>query len=345
MGRGYAVHAALIWRECELGMVAAEEAAAALAGARRTGAVYLLSPQQVQGAFRTKSYLVHDQALFGLMERLERAGLPTVFPHPSHLYRALVAKEWPAQLCLCPAFRVPLSTRVPRGAAAGDAHRAAEEALAALRVLRSATCAGSQATAGHGGAAPEELPQRPCCAVVKTPCSWKSEGVLLCEGAGELAAALQDLSSHGEHNSYLVQECIDGVICEAMVFLLRGRIAGIRYYQFAHHRAPPAYLPRARAAALLGGEEAARRAEDTMRGLASRWLAWTRAQCCLPVPFLRLDFLLAAGPAGAGAPAVWTCEVSELGVAVKLEGLSDEASRDLVLNAVLGELLECSAAT
>jgi len=334
--RRYSVHTAIIWRESDLGEVTAEEASEALAGAQRVGAVYLLSPQQIEGAFRTKSYLVHDRALFALMERLERAGLPTVFPHPSHLYRALVAKEWPAQLCLSPGYHVPLSTRVPRGAVTRDAQGAAESALAALEALRAAR-AGAQAAELRRGDAAESSPQR---SVVKMPCAWKSEGVAMCTGAVELAAALKDMSAHGEHASYLVQERMDGIACEAMVYLLRGQIAGVRYYRFAHHGAPPEYLTRSTAMDLLGGEQAALQAEDTMKDLALRWLAWTRAQCCTPVPFLRLDFLLTSAAATGGSPAVWTCEVSELGVAVDFEGLSDEASRDLVFRAIFEELLE-----
>lgn len=55
--------------------------------------MYLLSPQRVAGEFRTKHDLVHDVPLFQLMERLEGAGVPTLWPHPSHLYRTLAGKE------------------------------------------------------------------------------------------------------------------------------------------------------------------------------------------------------------------------------------------------------------
>eukprot|EP00747_Dinoflagellata_sp_TGD_P007026 gnl/TRDRNA2_/TRDRNA2_116655_c0_seq1.p1 gnl/TRDRNA2_/TRDRNA2_116655_c0~~gnl/TRDRNA2_/TRDRNA2_116655_c0_seq1.p1 ORF type:complete len:322 (-),score=57.41 gnl/TRDRNA2_/TRDRNA2_116655_c0_seq1:132-1055(-) len=298
------------------------------------GAVYLLSPQQIRGAFKSKSYLVHDRPLFDLMEHLERIGVPTVYPHPSHMYRTLVAKEWPAQLCLAPAFHVPLSTRVPRGSVARNALLAAEEALAALAalaVVRAADGSGRDAAAKPAGRSR---------GVVKIACSWKSEGVLMFEGAEELAAALEKMTESGDHASYLVQERIEGVMCEASVYLIRGEVAGIRYCQFAHHGAPPKYRLRREVAPLMG-ESRLRAAEETMERLSLRWLAWARAQNSEPVPFLRIDFLMAPSDTAEGGPLqIWTGEVSELSVAVSLEGLSDEASRTLVFESVIDAALQ-----
>lgn len=57
-----------------------------------------------------------------------------------------------------------------------------------------------------------------------------------------------------------------------------------------------------------------------------------------PIPFLRIDFLLA--PCEAGDVEVWTGEVSELGVAVELQGMNSHESRDLVVDAVVASLLK-----
>jgi hypothetical protein len=336
LGHDYELYGSMIRREKELGEIKPEPIRKALMGARHVGVVHLLCPQQIVGAFRTKSYLVHDRALFDLMERLERAGLPSVYPHSSHLYRVFTSKEWPAQLCLAPAFRVPLCTRVPRGSVAQCPNNAAEEALGALAMLRIATSSGAAALSNT--AAPAAPQQLRC--VAKLACSWKSEGVVMCDGTEELALALSQFASTGEHSSYLVQERIDGVICEASVYLLRGKMAGFRYYRFPHHRAPPEYMARGCAAGYLGGEQAVIQAEEVMGPLALQWYAWAKAQCSASVPFMRVDFLLAKQTDGSTTPSVWTGELSELSVAVSFEGLSDEASRKLVFEAVLSDVVQ-----
>jgi hypothetical protein len=58
-----------------------------------------------------------------------------------------------------------------------------------------------------------------------------------------------------------------------------------------------------------------------------------------PIPFLRIDFLLAQGKEGEEVQ-VWTGEVSELGVAVELQGMNSHESRDLVMHAVVTSLLK-----
>lgn len=41
-------------------------------------------------------------------------GVPTRFPHHSHLYRTLASKEWCASICLMPQMKCPLTTKVTR---------------------------------------------------------------------------------------------------------------------------------------------------------------------------------------------------------------------------------------
>ena len=38
--------------------------------------------------------MIHHTACFGAMRAMEAAGLPTRFPHASHLYDTLLAKDW-----------------------------------------------------------------------------------------------------------------------------------------------------------------------------------------------------------------------------------------------------------
>ncbi|CAJ1356940.1 unnamed protein product, partial [Effrenium voratum] len=137
---GYELFVAPVAEEEQLERLQPSEVQRQLCRAGRWGMVYFLSPQRVQGQFRTKHDLVHDVPLFNLMEALERAGIPTVWPHPSHLYRILAGKEWPAQLCLSEQYRVPATTLVPRQAVEGDAAAAAaaQAAWGALGLLRAA---------------------------------------------------------------------------------------------------------------------------------------------------------------------------------------------------------------
>ncbi|CAE8722922.1 unnamed protein product, partial [Polarella glacialis] len=256
LGADYEMHVMLISEEGQLPQVNEADVAAALSGSERAGVVYFLCPQCVVGDFRTKSWLIHDVPFFALMERLERAGFPTIWPHPSHLYRILAGKEWPPHLCLSPEYRVPLTTRVPRSSVVADPVRAAQQAFKALAGLRSFVVADTARQGTKGDATHTRC-------VAKIGYSWKSEGVAMCDGPEELGSALQVMSSNGWHNSFLVQERIDGVVCEGMVFLLSGRPVGKpRYYRFSSHGAVPVYIRRREACDLLGGAAAQDVAEE-----------------------------------------------------------------------------------
>eukprot|EP00438_Fugacium_kawagutii_P028653 Skav235437 [mRNA] locus=scaffold774:94504:98602:+ [translate_table: standard] len=88
--------------------------------------------------------------------------------------------------------------------------------------------------------------------------------------------------------------------------------------------------------------------EAGKRGLGSCWdqdavgKSRSRSMSSSPIPFLRIDFLLAAPceADSAGDVEVWTGEVSELGVAVELQGMNSHESRDLVVDAVVASLLK-----
>ena len=323
LGPHYELHVVQVEAEEELESISAEHVLRSLSRAEVKGIVYFLSPQQVKGAFRTKSYLIHDEALFALMERLERAGLPTVWPHPLHLFKTLAGKVWPPQVCLSPQYHVPLTSCVPRCAVLADPQLAADEALQALKVLREASSRSPEISG----------------TVVKVGFSWKSEGVTLCRSREDLKGALQSAAAAGSHSYFMVQERIEGLCCEAMVYTLAGQIVGQpQYYSFPYHKAPPQYMLRKTAAQLLGGEAVQRDCEDKMKQITHRWLLWIRAQCSSPVPFLRIDFLLALDPVSRDVQ-IWTGEVSELGVAVSFQEIDDHQSCDMVMDAVLCSVL------
>ena len=116
-----------------------------------------------------------------------------------------------------------------------------------------------------------------------------------------------------------------------------------QYYRFPEHHAPPQYMPRKSAAQVLGGEVAQQTCEDRMRSIVQQWILWAQCMSASPIPFLRIDFLLAQeGKEGKEGKEVqvWTGEVSELGVAVELQGMNSHESRDLVMDAVITSLLK-----
>lgn len=100
--------------------------------------------------------------------------------------------------------------------------RAAEEAWEALQLLMEAA-----------GRRSEQVR-----AAVKVGYSWRSAGVSLCRGLPALAAALSAAARAGDHSSFLVQELVEGVLCEAMVYVIHGQVAGRpQYYRFPEHKA------------------------------------------------------------------------------------------------------------
>lgn len=113
-----------------------------------------------------------------------------------------------------------------------------------------------------------------------------------------------------------------------------------QYYRFPEHQAPPQYMPRKSAAQLLGGEMAQQKCEERMHSIVQQWILWAQCMSASPIPFLRIDFLLAQEGKEGKEVQVWTGEVSELGVAVELQGMNSHESRDLVMHAVVTSLLK-----
>merc|ERR1719421_632138 len=97
-------------------------------------ALYFCWPIVFQDGHEFPGY-VESNKLLQLMVHMEATGIPTCFPHPSHLYKVFASKEWTAQMCLHPLFKVPLTTRVSRASITCDAEKAAANALKALDFL------------------------------------------------------------------------------------------------------------------------------------------------------------------------------------------------------------------
>ena len=85
-----------------------------------------------------------------------------------------------------------------------------------------------------------------------------------------------------------------------------------------------------------------------MNEIVKHWILWAKTMSASAIPFLRIDFLLQrnqsyidtedAGKVEEPQVKVWTGEVSELGVAVELQGMHSHESRDLVMDAVIASV-------
>ena len=105
-----------------MGKLMAGPIAATMTGRHRCGC-YFLWPTSFQDGTEDQSGMVPHGAYFDAVKGFEAAGLPTRFPHPSQLYRTLLAKDWQPSMCLVAALRVPPATTVNRAAIVADPGR------------------------------------------------------------------------------------------------------------------------------------------------------------------------------------------------------------------------------
>jgi len=70
------------------------------------------------------------------MVEFESCGIPTRFPHNSHLYKLLLSKDWMKHMCLMPRFNAPATTNAPRAVVAADKMHAADLVMKSMRNLQ-----------------------------------------------------------------------------------------------------------------------------------------------------------------------------------------------------------------
>merc|ERR1719282_1885877 len=112
--------------------------------ARRTCAMYFLYPTAFEENCMPNmetgedhgAALVDQKSLFQLMKAVERAGIPTRFPHPSGFYEQLTSKRWTHMLSIVPHLRVPPTVALPRMFIERNCADAAERGLATLENLK-----------------------------------------------------------------------------------------------------------------------------------------------------------------------------------------------------------------
>lgn len=289
---------------------------------QHVGAAYFLWPIAFQDGHEFPAY-VQRERLFGLMVEMEASGIPTRFPHASHLYRIFASKEWTAQMCLHPRLHVPLTTQVARQAITADPGKAAANAMRALGCLAEAR----EAWSVPGDVAEQPCKGAPCVrGVAKLGWSWEAMDVTAWRSKQELQAALVQLAEQPGSlvDQVFVQEWVDFDV-EMRHFVVEADLTNpqswrpkkIIYTVFKSReqgsfRNFDRYDRKTCLRSCFQNDEAAlASAEKQSEELIGRWLVWLQAQTHeLPV-VMRFDIM--AKRTGPGRSVVTTGELTELG--------------------------------
>lgn len=264
--------------------------------------------------------LVDQKTMFRMIRSVERAGIPTRFPHPSNLYEVLTSKRWTYMMSLVPHLRVPPTVALPRMLCERSCSQAAESALASLNRVK------QQQAKLRGEEAPKEIAK----GVAKLGFSWEALDVEFWEGSEALNEVISHLTYAVEINqeltgqpqdceSIMVQEYIPHDL-EMRLYVVEGVVDTIIYTKFckikdnrgfgdfkslfSHDEAAKQWMG--------GDSKALEDGERQCRKLCDHWMHWVRAQICEEPPAIRFDFFVGRG-AKAGTAEVWTLEICELG--------------------------------
>lgn len=289
---------------------------------KHLSALYFTWPIAFQDGHEYPAY-VQREKLLELMVHMEATGIPTRFPHASHLYKIFASKEWTAQMCLHPFMRTPLTTQVSRQAVASDPGKAADQAIRALNNL--AETRASWGFTLHGQDAPARAtPVQK--GVAKLGWSWEAMDVQAWRTKPELQSALAHLVE--QPGSFVdlifVQEWVDFDV-EMRHFIVEPDLSNpqtwkpkrIIYTVFKSReqgcfRNFDRYERKACLKNCFQNDEVALAdAERQAEELIGRWLQWLQAQSHeLPV-VTRFDIL--ARRLAPGRAAIATGELTELG--------------------------------
>uniref|UniRef100_A0A7S4T0T8 Uncharacterized protein n=1 Tax=Alexandrium monilatum TaxID=311494 RepID=A0A7S4T0T8_9DINO len=264
--------------------------------------------------------MVDQKSFFRLMKAVERAGIPTRFPHTSGLYEQLASKSWTYVMSVVPHLRVPPTVALPRMLVEQGCGLAAEHALSALQSVK----------AHQAKLRGEPEPQAPITkGVAKLGFSWEALDVKFWRGRDGLEESLSQLTRmieiSGEmtgqphdNQSILVQEFCEHDL-ELRAYMVEGRLEAIIYTKFCRIKEnnefgdfAECFTAEEAASAWMGGDAAALAdGERQCREVTDHWLQWIRAQSCEIPAAIRFDYFV--GRAGKGKATIWTLEICELG--------------------------------
>mmetsp|Transcript_49572 Transcript_49572/g.118054 ORF Transcript_49572/g.118054 Transcript_49572/m.118054 type:complete len:734 (+) Transcript_49572:71-2272(+) len=265
--------------------------------------------------------LVAQKSLFRAIQSMERAGIPTRFPHPSGFYELLTSKRWTYMMSLTPHLRVPPTVGVPRMLVERSCSSAADRALASLNNVRQ-----QQALLRN-----EPIPQGEITkGVAKLGFSWEALDVKFWEGRDGLERALHALTQKIEISQeytgqphdlefIIVQEYVVHNL-ELRIYVVDGKVECKIYTKFCRIKEnlefgdfEELFTKDDAARQWMGGDAAALDdGEKQCEEITKHWLAWVQAQLCELPPAIRFDFFIGRGKQP-GKAQVWTLEICELG--------------------------------
>jgi len=264
---------------------------------------------------------VDQKSLFKLMNAVERAGIPTRFPHCSGFYELLTSKRWTHMMTLSTQHSVPPSVALPRMLIEKDAKYAAASAIASLFEVK------KQQAILRGD---EKEPLPIIKGVAKLGFSWEALDVKFWEGQQGLETAINQLTQVIEISQHLVGQPHD---CESLLiqeycehdiemrlYVVDGQIEGRIYTKFCKIKDNNEFGDFKQhfdqttvANEWMGGDLAALEdGERQCREATKHWMAWIRAQICEVPPAVRFDYFIGR-TAEKGKAFMWTLEICELG--------------------------------
>eukprot|EP00933_Yihiella_yeosuensis_P069507 TRINITY_DN7612_c0_g1_i1.p1 TRINITY_DN7612_c0_g1~~TRINITY_DN7612_c0_g1_i1.p1 ORF type:complete len:498 (-),score=111.30 TRINITY_DN7612_c0_g1_i1:224-1717(-) len=268
--------------------------------------------------------LVDQKSFFRMMQAVERAGIPTRFPHPSGLYELLASKRWTYYMSLVPHLNVPPTVSVPRAlieSCHGDAKLAAGKAFMALNNVRRRQ---------HQMRGEPDPPTQILKGVAKLGFSWEALDVKFWQGAEGLETAIHQLSQAIEISGELtaqphdleaiiVQEYVPHDL-EMRLYFVEGKVEATIFTKFCKIKENLEFgdfkesfvLEDAARMWMSNDVEALKDGQRKGTELGKNWLDFLQAQTCEMLPAIRFDFFVKRTPQG-GTAEVWTLEICELG--------------------------------
>ena len=281
---------------------------------RHKAACYFLWPVMHQDGDVHESGMVDAVGYFAAVSGFEAAGVCTRFPHPSQLYRTLLAKDWQPALCLVPSLHIPPAVMVNRGTIMASPSHAAQLVSKALAAAREAKYKKKPEADALRVADGEQRK-----GVAKLGYAWEAAHVRCYRGEGQLAAALQDIGAQpSDTGSHVIVQDFAKNDFELRQFVIDGEIRHRIYSNFAWTDTDGylrEFVMKDRAEAIrdwmAGDEPAMACAEKKAAKLAAAWGTWLGTQSVEARPAVRMDILIKR--TGPGKAEVFTLELTELG--------------------------------
>jgi len=269
---------------------------------------------------------IDRRALFGAMRAFEAAGIRTGFPHPADQFECITSKSWMATLALQHQAMLPAATLVSKGSIVTDAKRAARQALAVLRYIRSANPLPARV---DGQSSPSEINRDGITkGVVKLGFSWEARFVSIFNDEADLAHKLGTLIDQpGCWSSHcIVQEWVDFEFEMRLYFLppvdwdpasdLQPTKVECNAWSGSMENGQRRSFHKLTRESILSkywedDAEALDAAQQEATVISQFLLRWLRLVDARPVPMIRLDFMLHR--CGPGIARVFFGEYCEMG--------------------------------